>query len=407
MPKRRQRTTVESTNTVTEYNLEEMIEYLRHNPSAAYDVHKHLSQVTHLQHLNFNAPIESSTPQTPKRNLDTSDNDGIQVLKQQRVLSNEKQKSTGRTNLSIATNATNVSGNNPISGQLQQQPAEQLQQYQLPFEQLKRAVSSNLPCFLIEFDQDVNLKKRPSDLAAASIIEDHFKQQGIIIKFSLVGHVGNKLKLGVNNKETYATLISTEKWPTQVNNININVSKPKFIPDSFALVVRYVPLQYNDEYVKEEIEQKIQSAENVRRIQYRFQRRTNDFRFVVKDLSEYNAALKLGRISIGNTFCIITSFLTGNRMTYCTRCWCLGHMRDKCTAEHPRCRICLNSINDHQAHVCSNIARCAQCNGNHHSLSNVCEKVLEYRSQLKEQVNNALSTGKLHRLIPQEHSQPT
>ncbi|CAF3771047.1 unnamed protein product [Rotaria sp. Silwood1] len=384
-----------------------MIEYLRHNPSAAYDVHKHLSQVTHLQHLNFNAPIESSTPQTPKRNLDTSDNDGIQVLKQQRVLSNEKQKSTGRTNLSIATNATNVSGNNPISGQLQQQPAEQLQQYQLPFEQLKRAVSSNLPCFLIEFDQDVNLKKRPSDLAAASIIEDHFKQQGIIIKFSLVGHVGNKLKLGVNNKETYATLISTEKWPTQVNNININVSKPKFIPDSFALVVRYVPLQYNDEYVKEEIEQKIQSAENVRRIQYRFQRRTNDFRFVVKDLSEYNAALKLGRISIGNTFSTITSFLTDNRMTYCTRCWCLGHMRDKCTAEHPRCRICLNSINDHQAHVCSNIARCAQCNGNHHSLSNVCEKVLEYRSQLKEQVNNALSTGKLHRLIPQEHSQPT
>ncbi|CAF3919635.1 unnamed protein product [Rotaria sp. Silwood1] len=229
----------------------------------------------------------------------------------------------------------------------------------------------------------------------------------MFIKFSLVDHVGNKLKLRVNDKETYATLISTEKWPTQVNNINITVIKPKFIPDSFALVVRYVLLQYNDEDIKEEIEQNIQSAENVRRTQYRFQWRTNDFRFVVKDLSEYNAALKLGCISIGKTFCSITSFLSGNRMTYCTRCWCLGHMRNKCKVEHPRCRICLNSINDHQTHVCSNIARCPQCNGNHHSLSSVCEKVLQYRSQLKEQVNNDLSTDKLHRLIPQEHSQPT
>ncbi|CAF4825043.1 unnamed protein product [Rotaria sp. Silwood1] len=45
-------------------------------------------------------------------------------------------------------------------------------------------------------------------------------------------------------------------------------------------------------------------------------------------------------------------------------------------------------------------------NSDHHSLSNVCEKVIEYRSTLKEQVNNAISTGKLHRLIPQDRSQP-
>ena len=96
--------------------------------------------------------------------------------------------------------------------------------------------------------------------------------------------------------------------------------KPKFIPDSFALVVRYVPLQFNDEYVKDEIKRNLQSAENVRRIQYRFQRRTNDFRFIVKDLREYHSTLRLDRISIGNTFCTITPFLTGNRMAYCTRC---------------------------------------------------------------------------------------
>ncbi|CAF3274759.1 unnamed protein product, partial [Rotaria sp. Silwood2] len=155
--------------------------------------------------------------------------------------------------------------------------------------------------------------------------------------------------------------------------INITVIKPKFIPDSFALVVRYVPLQYNDEYVKEEIERNLQLAENVRRIQYHFQRRTNDFRFIVKDLREYNSTLKLDRISIGNTFCTITPFLAGNLMTYCTRCWRLGHMRDKCDLIHPRCRSRFNNLIDGHTHVCSNVVHCAQCDGHHHSLSNECE----------------------------------
>ena len=183
--------------------------------------------------------------------------------------------------------------------------------------------------------------------------------------------------------------MSTDKWPTQVNNVNITVIKPKFMTDAFALVVRYVPLQYDADYVRDEIERNLESVENIRRIQYRFQRRTNDFRFIVKDLREYNSMLKLGRISIGNTFCIVTPFLAGNRMTFCTRRWCLGHMREKCNLEYPRCRICLDldSLITGKIHNCSNTARCAQCNDNHHSLSSECQKVMEYRSDLKEQVN--------------------
>ena len=84
------------------------------------------------------------------------------------------------------------------------------------------------------------------------------------------------------------------------------------MPDAFVLVVHYVPLQYDEDYVRQEIERNLESEENIRRIQYCFQRRTNDFRFIVKNLREYNSLLKLGRISIGNTFCIVTPFLTGN-----------------------------------------------------------------------------------------------
>ncbi|CAF1411472.1 unnamed protein product [Rotaria magnacalcarata] len=404
IPKSIQQTTVSAFEASGTYNLEEMIAIIRQNPNVAFGVHEHLTHHTHSHPINVSA--QSSTPQTPKRILDSSDNDGAQISKQQRVLSNGKQKKTREMNFSKVPSPVHQMNNNLQLDQPRQQASVQ-QQHRIPFEQLKRAVSSNLPCFFIEYEHAENSKNRPSDISAARVIEDYFKQQGISISFSLVGHTGNKLKFGVNNKNSYATLINTDKWPSQIHNINITVSKPKFIPKSFALVVRYVPLQYDDEFVKEEIKRNLQSVENIRHIQYRFQRRTNDFRFVIKDLDEYNSTLKLGRISIGNTFCIITPFLTGNRMTYCTRCWCLSHMRDKCNGEYSRCRICLDNRINGQTHVCSNTVRCAQCDKDHHSLSSACEKVVEYRSNLKEQVENALSAGKVQRLVPQDHVQPT
>ena len=403
MTETNRRTTTNSSeiNSEAVNSLEEIINFVRQNPTMAFGIHQQLTQSPAIQHPNI--PIESSTPLMSKRNLDSSGNDSAPTSKQQRTQSNGKQKITNQTDSLTIRQSAQTS--NIVPERTQQQTTE-CQQRRLPFEQLKRAVASNLPCFLIEYESSIDQKSRPSDVLAANQIEEHFKQEGINISFSLVGHVGDKLKLGVNSKEAYATLISTEKWPAQINEINITVIKPKFIPDPFALVVRYVPLQYNDEFVKEEIERNLKSAENVRRIQYRFERRTNDFRFVVKDLQEYNSTLKLGRISVGNSFCIITAFLSGNRMTYCTRCWCLGHMREKCEHEYPRCRICLDNLLKDRFHECSNVLRCAQCDGCHHSLSSECEKVTQYRADLKEQVNNALSTGKLHRQVPQGRTQP-
>ncbi|CAF1290441.1 unnamed protein product, partial [Rotaria magnacalcarata] len=42
-------------------------------------------------------------------------------------------------------------------------------------------------------------------------------------------------------------------------------------------------------------------------------------------------------------------------------------------------------------------ARCAQCDGNHHSLSSQCESIKAYNKQLKEEVDNALARGVVHR----------
>ncbi|CAF3799109.1 unnamed protein product [Rotaria magnacalcarata] len=144
-----------------------------------------------------------------------------------------------------------------------------------------------------------------------------FNQLKHAIYISWLGR--EKLKLGVNNKEDYATLVGTDNWPTKINDIDIVVVKPKYVPDSFALVVRYVPRELDEDFVSNEIQRTIASADRIKRIHYSYQRRTDDYRFDVKDYSEYNAALQLGRIAIGHSWLSITKFYPGNRLTYCTR----------------------------------------------------------------------------------------
>ena len=173
--------------------------------------------------------------------------------------------------------------------------------------------------------------------------------------------------------------------------------KPKFVPDCFALVVRYVPRDMDLEFVKDEIKRTIASADNVKQIHYAYERKSNDFRFTVTDLTEYNTARELGRISIGNRWLSITPFLTGNRMTYCTRCWKIGHIREQCKFSGQRCRICLQGITNKEEHICSNVSRCAQCDGEHHSLNSECQVIQQYPADLKEGVTKALESGKLHR----------
>ncbi len=48
-------------------------------------------------------------------------------------------------------------------------------------------------------------------------------------------------------------------------------------------------------------------------------------------------------------------------------------------------------------HLCTNVSKCAQCDGEHHSLYAQCHVIQQYRADLKEGVTKALEYGKLHR----------
>lgn len=165
-----------------------------------------------------------------------------------------------------------------------------------------------------------------------------------------------------------------------------------------------MPFQYGDEWEKTEIECNLRTTGNVRRIQYRLHCKTNDFHFTDTYLNQYNSALKLSRILIENSFCMVIPLLKGNRMTYCVKCWRLWHTRENCLRRNPRYLVCPSEITEGQSQHCTNIPCCAQCGEKHHSLASQCGKVNIYRTELKEQVNQALSWGILYRLQTKEHA---
>ena len=267
--------------------------------------------------------------------------------------------------------------------------------YNIPLEHLQRAVTHNLPCFLIKF-QTVN--KLPSAVTASEELLDHFRKQGIKINngFSVVRYVGTQLKVGVTDKEDYLILNNNKIWPAKVRDNPITINFPKFIPEQFSLVVRFIPQDFSVDLVESEVKRSACSANNFRAIVYPYSRATKDFRFSVADQSEYNGLLHLGRIGVGNRMHPITQYRPANKLTYCTKCWVLGHTRNQCRYHVQKCRICLLDFNDKHNEVCSKVYQCAQCHQNHFSLDGDCKGVQHYRNNLNRAVKQATKDGKIN-----------
>jgi hypothetical protein len=265
---------------------------------------------------------------------------------------------------------------------------------------LKHAITSNLPCFYIKFDLDndpAQQQKLPPAMKVASWIRQVIKQQSsqTLGDFSLLVPAGkNRYKIGVITKQDFLGLWKCQ-WPTNMDNINIDVERPRALPDCCAVVVRYVPAELTNEFVIHEIAKSIKSVAQLSKINYHRPRSTNDFRFCVTDDNEYDEILSIGRLAIGHVLLPITAFISSLKMTYCNNCWELGHTRFQCKAE-PRCRICLDSWNHN--HKCQKGVVCAQCKGSHASLSMECSVVVNYRRSLKEEVDKAVEEGWLHQV---------
>jgi hypothetical protein len=263
--------------------------------------------------------------------------------------------------------------------------------------QLKRAVSQKPPCFIIDFDKTIAVHDLPSKKTACNSIKDHLKKNNIKIEGFSVAHLtGHRLRVGVDNLEDYSKLAQTDKWPTTINNLKIELMKPKFVPQSFAVVVRHIPQELSIETVADEIKRSINSANHFRQITYSYTRPTKHIKFTVSNLDEYRSVLQLGRLPISTRFYQITKYVPVEKLTYCSNCWKLGHLRYTCNLSIRKCRTCLEVFDRNHNNKCSGKPLCAQCGLDHHSLDLNCEYIQKYRETLKQEVQQAVQDGTIN-----------
>ncbi|UJR18836.1 hypothetical protein I4U23_021964 [Adineta vaga] len=267
-------------------------------------------------------------------------------------------------------------------------------QFGFPIRHLKHAIANRPPCFFIKFTNNSKDEQHqiPSIMNTAKWIKEVVFQQSDerIEEFSLFIPAGNnRYKFGVASKEDFLKLWRCN-WPNKMNQMEVEVERPRALPDSCALVIRYIPPDINVESRYKEITKTLKSAVALTKINYHRKRTTNDYRFCVTDSNEYDEIIKIGRIAMGHLLLPITPFIPGLNMTYCNNCWELGHTRTQCKIE-PRCRKCLDRWDPD--HRCQKPVLCAQCQGTHPSLSLECIVVKNYRKTLQEEVNMAIKGG--------------
>ncbi|CAF4451919.1 unnamed protein product [Rotaria sp. Silwood2] len=329
---------------------------------------------------NQNAPLHNKTSSTPRRPLDDSNSPENQVRRQVK-----KPRPHEPTPTSFSTKFTSSSSTE--------------RQFRFPPFHLKHAVSNNLPCFYINFSLDIDIAQQqlPSAMKVANWIRQVVQQQSSqsIGDFSLLIPAGkNRYKFGVTRKKDFLMLWNCN-WPNDMNNIKIEIERPRVLPDCCALVLRYVPPELTNEFVFKETVKSIKSTVSFSKINYHRPRSTNDYRFCVTDENEYDEIISIGRLAIGHILLPVTAFISGLKMTYCTNCWELGHIRPHCKVS-PRCRKCLDAWD--RNHKCQKSVLCAQCQGPHSSLSMDCLVVKDYRRSLKDEVDNAVKGGWLHQV---------
>ena len=260
---------------------------------------------------------------------------------------------------------------------------------------VKRAIANNLPCFYIKFRCTNNTEENQSlsAMKVAEFIRETISQQSehTLNDISLLVPVGlNRFKIGVKSKKSFLSLWQCN-WSSRLDNYEVEVERPRSLPDCCALVVRNVPADLPNEFTYQEITKSITSATSLTKMNYHRQRTTNDFRFCVANENEYNEIIKIGRIAIGHVLLPITTFQSSLKMTYCNSCWEIGHFRAQCKVV-PCCRLCLEPWN--RDHKCEKPTKCAQCQGAHSSLSMDCPVIRSYRRTLKEEVDKVIEEGK-------------
>ncbi|CAF1150915.1 unnamed protein product, partial [Didymodactylos carnosus] len=150
------------------------------------------------------------------------------------------------------------------------------------------------------------------------------------------------------------------------------------------------------DFVFNEIKKSITSAQECNPIVYTYGTITTDYRFNVTNLEEYYETLNLGKLAVGNRLLSVTPYLPSSKLTYCSKCYTLGHTSLNCNSHHPKCRVCLGEFTNNHRNECEGQFKCAQCGGNNFSLDENYPMVQKHRQGLNKEVKHVVRNDDLN-----------
>ena len=180
---------------VTGGQLEQISKFLLECPEAALNVHRYLQKHYGDQQQQLFTPVNP----TSKRDRPLDDSGGSIPNESRRWKQCRRGYHQNTQNYTHdAQQDTSIQPRPqlpllPSDVQLQRLVSNQSvkQRKRLSFEQLKYAVSSNLPCFHVQFAADADRKAIPSALHASDMILNELQSNGVVInRFTLVGWTG-------------------------------------------------------------------------------------------------------------------------------------------------------------------------------------------------------------------------
>ena len=98
------------------------------------------------------------------------------------------------------------------------------------------------------------------------------------------------------------------------------------------------------------------------------------------------------RINLGGYICTTERYRRHIRLIQCTKCQLFGHYRGQCNAIAPKCGKCSGA---HSKSECTRTTlKCVNCAGPHESNSYQCQKAIDLREKLQNNINKKVDNAK-------------
>ncbi|CAF2783342.1 unnamed protein product [Rotaria sp. Silwood2] len=323
-----------------------------------------------IDHTHNDSPSSCSTTSTASTNSSTSSTNTSSIDTNIYPTNSDRPqtKSIKTSRPQTDTNNKNVPNTRYNTNEISQE-ARRYAETRYPF-----------PPFVIKFQQDVDEKSTIKNIM-------NYFTATYNAKIVLAGHrLKNKreLLLFVENRESFSFFFDDCNWPTTIDSLVYEKTRPNHLPPQFSVILRNVPTEKDINLLLDYIKNDYPNVINAFRLSNKNQLPSTIVRLDITSVKTIDELLNKKSIYINNVRLPVTEYLAPAKVLICSKCFQIGHFRSTCKSLIEFCKVCGRGVDDIKQHknVCSGKRCCLRCTGDHDSNDYRCPDIKTYRAIL-------------------------